>query len=47
MLIIIAALLILPILGAQAGFDLNFIWRFVATMTDDIIGKILWITGAG
>jgi Zn-dependent protease len=47
MLIIIAALLILPVLGAQTGFDLNFVWRFVATVTDDIIGKILWITGAG
>ena len=27
MLILIAALLILPILGAQTGLDLNFLWR--------------------
>jgi Zn-dependent protease len=47
MLIIIAALLILPILGAQTGLDLNFIWRFVATVADDIIREILRITGAG
>jgi Zn-dependent protease len=47
MLIIIAALLILPLLGAQTGLNLNFVWRFVATLTDKIIGEILWITGAG
>ena len=47
MLILIAALLILPILGAQTGLDLNFVWRFVARLTDSIIGAILQITGAG
>ncbi len=47
MIILIAALLILPILGAQTGLDLNFLWRFVATLTDAIVGDILWITGAG
>ena len=47
MLILMAALLILPILGAQTGLDLNFLWRFVATLTNDIVGAILRLTGAG
>lgn len=47
MLILIAALLILPILGTQTGLDLNFLWRFVATLTNDIVGAILRLTGAG
>ncbi len=47
MLILIGALLLLPVLGAQAGLDLNFVWQFVARLTDSIIGAILWITGAG
>ena len=47
MLILIAALLILPILGAQTGFDLNFLWRFIARLTDDIVGAIVWLTGTG
>jgi Zn-dependent protease len=46
-LILIAALLILPVLGAQSGLDLNFVWQFVARLTDSIIGAILRITGAG
>jgi len=47
MLILIAALLILPILGAQTGLDLNFLWRLVARLTDDIVGTILRLTGTG
>ncbi|HEY1779010.1 MAG TPA: site-2 protease family protein [Roseiarcus sp.] len=47
MLILIAALLILPILGTQTGLDLNFLWRFVATLTNDIVEAILRLTGAG
>jgi Zn-dependent protease len=47
MIILIAALLILPILGAQTGLDLNVLWRFVARLTDDIVGAIVWLTGAG
>ncbi len=47
MLILIAALLILPILGTQTGLDLNFLWRFVAMLTNDIVGAILRLTGAG
>jgi Zn-dependent protease len=47
MLILIAALLVLPLLGAQSGLDLNFVWRFVARLTDSIIRAILQVTGAG
>jgi Zn-dependent protease len=47
MIILIAALLVLPILGAQSGLDLNFLWRFVAKLTGDIVATILRLTGAG
>jgi Zn-dependent protease len=47
MIILIAALLILPLLGAQTGLDLNFVWQFVSRLTNDILTGILWITGAG
>ena len=47
MIVLIGALLILPILGAQTGLDLNFLWRLVARLTDDIVGTILRLTGAG
>jgi Zn-dependent protease len=47
MIILIAALLILPIVGAQIGLDLNVLWRFVARVTNDIVGAILALTGAG
>jgi Zn-dependent protease len=47
MLILIAALLILPILGAQTGLDLNLPWRLVARLTDAIVGTILRLTGTG
>jgi len=47
MLIVIAALLILPLLGGQMGLDLNFVWNFVARLTDGIVGMILQLTGMG
>ncbi len=47
MIILIAALLILPILGAQTGLDLNFVWQFVSRLTNDIVTGIVWLTGAG
>ncbi len=47
MIILIAALFLLPWLAAETGLPLNFVWRFVARLTDDIIGAILWITGVG
>jgi Zn-dependent protease len=47
MIILLAALLILPALSAPTGLDLNFLWRFVARLTSDIVGAILRVTGAG
>lgn len=47
MIILLAALLILPTLSAPTGLDLNFVWRFVARLTSDIVGAILHVTGAG
>jgi len=46
MIILIAALFLLPWLGAETGLPLNFVWRFVARLTDSIIGAILTIAGA-
>jgi Zn-dependent protease len=47
MVILLAVLLVLPVLGQQTGVDLNFVWQFVARLTDSIISAILQITGAG
>ncbi len=47
MMILIAALLVSPLLGAPTGLDLNFVWQFVARLTDSIIGAILRMTGVG
>jgi Zn-dependent protease len=47
MIILLATLLILPALSAPTGLDLNFLWRFVARLTSDIVGAILRVTGAG
>jgi len=33
-------------MAGYSGLDLNFLWRFVARLTDDIIGAILQLTGA-
>jgi hypothetical protein len=45
MLILIGLLLILPLAGAQFGLDLSVVSRAVGTVTNEIIGFILWITG--
>ena len=47
MVILIAALLVLPLLSPATGLDLNFVWRFVASLTDAIVNAILWLTGHG
>jgi Zn-dependent protease len=47
MLLLIVVLLVLPVLGPETGIDLNFVWRFIARLTNLIIGEILWFTGAG
>jgi Zn-dependent protease len=45
MMILIAVLFILPLLGAQLGIDLNFVWQLVQRSTNAIIAVILWVTG--
>jgi Zn-dependent protease len=45
MMILIGVLFILPLLGAQAGIDLNVVWRLVLRLTNAIIEAILWLTG--
>jgi Zn-dependent protease len=45
MLILIGALFILPMIGAQIGLDLNVVSQSIATATGAAIAAILWITG--
>src|SRR4051794_35296402 len=45
MLILIGLLIILPMLGAQFGVDLNIASRLIARSTDFILGLILRLTG--
>lgn len=45
MLILIGVLLILPMLGAQIGIDLNVLWQLVSRVTDAIIAAVLRLTG--
>ena len=45
MMILIVAFFILPLLGAQLGIDLNFVWQLVQRSTNVIIDLILWLTG--
>jgi Zn-dependent protease len=43
--ILIGALFILPLLGAQLGIDLNVLWQLVQRSTNVIIEAIIWVTG--
>ena len=45
MFILVGVLLLLPMLGAQIGIDLNVVWRFVSSVTGAIIAAILRLTG--
>ena len=45
LVILIGVLFILPLLGAQLGIDLNFVWHLVQRATNLIIDAILWLTG--
>jgi hypothetical protein len=44
-MILIGVLLILPLLGAQLGIDLNIVWYLVQRSTNVVIDAILWLTG--
>jgi hypothetical protein len=46
-MILIGALIILPLLGARLGIDLNIIWQLVQRSMDAVIGIILSLTGNG
>jgi Zn-dependent protease len=45
LVILIGLIFVLPLLGAQLGIDLNFVWRLVQGSTDVIIAAILRLTG--
>ena len=45
LMILIGVLFVLPLLGAQLGIDLNFVWQLVQRSTNVIINLILWLTG--
>lgn len=45
LMILIGVLFVLPLLGAQLGIDLNFVWQLVQRSTNVIIDLILWLTG--
>ena len=45
MLILMGLLFLLPLLGAQAGMNLNIISRLIAGPTNALFGFILWLTG--
>ena len=45
MLILISLIFVLPLLGAQLGFNLDPISRIITTSTNAVIGIILWLTG--
>jgi Zn-dependent protease len=45
MLILMGLLFLLPLLGAQAGMNLNIISRLIAGPTNALLGFILWLTG--
>ena len=45
MLILIALLILLPVLGAQLGLNLDVISAILRTLTGYVIGALLFITG--
>jgi Zn-dependent protease len=45
LMILIGLLIILPLLGARLGIDLNIIWQLVQRSVDAVIGIILSLTG--
>jgi hypothetical protein len=45
MIILIAALLILPVLGPQMDVDLNILRHLITGPVETIIRAIVWLTG--
>jgi len=46
-MILLAVLLLLPMLGAQMGVDMNIVWRLIGGPTEATIRAILRLTGNG
>ncbi len=47
MIILIATLLVLAVLGAQMGVDLNILPQLITGPVETIIRAIVWLTGNG
>lgn len=45
LVILIGLLIVLPMLGAQLGIDLNFLSRLIAIATSAILNAIIHLTG--
>jgi hypothetical protein len=45
MLILIGALILLPLLGAQLGLNLDVISAILRTLTGYVLGAVLFLTG--
>jgi hypothetical protein len=45
MLILIGALILLPLLGAQLGLNLDVISTILRTLTGYVLGAVLFLTG--
>ena len=45
LLILIGLIVVLPLLGARLGTNLDLISRFIMTSTNAVLGIILWLTG--
>ena len=43
--ILLGVLIVLPLLGAQLGVDLNIVSRVIRVLTSAILDVILWLTG--
>jgi Zn-dependent protease len=45
LLILIGLIVVLPLLGARLGINLDLISRLIMTSTNAVLGIILWLTG--
>ena len=45
MIILIGALFILPVIGAQIGVDFNIVWYVIGAVTSEVVAIILRLTG--
>jgi Zn-dependent protease len=45
LIILIGLLIVLPLLGAQLGINLNFVSHLISVIANAVIQTILWLTG--